>query len=375
MNILVVDDHKLFREGLLTVLKRVYDFEVILEAADGLQTLNLAAVEDIDLALIDFHLPDITGTALIHELKALVPEIPIIIMSGAEDPAMIRSVMEAGASGFIPKSMEPEDLIDGINVVLKGGIYLPPNMRDKLNRNELDLTSGQGVDYSELVYLAQVTQKIISTNDWSIRAKHHSSNRAGIIEGFNQLLDKMETHYNQLKDHAFHDFLTDLPNRRLFDDRLENAVYHARRKNNKIALLTLDVDKFKQVNDELGHDQGDELLKVIAVRLKLATRDVDTVSRFGGDEFAIILTEVNNIETVEIIVTRMLKLLSESVYLGKQLYTPSMSIGGVFFEGDISTEVLFKKADEALYQVKNNGRNGFKVCEIYSSKSSKSHFK
>jgi diguanylate cyclase (GGDEF)-like protein len=363
MNVLVVDDHRLFRDGLLTVLKRLDDVELILEASDGAEAEKLIENEDIDLALIDFHLPDTTGPMLLRQLKVLAPEIPVIIMSGSEDPAMIRSAMGEGSSGFLPKTMEPDELIDAINVVLSGEIYVPLGMLNKLETNELDLTNAKGVDYSDLIQMAKVTQQVISTSDWSIRAKREASSRPEAIEAFNQLLDKMENHYNELRQHAFHDALTGLPNRRLFNDRLEQALYHASRKNKLLSLVALDIDKFKKINDDLGHDKGDELLKIIASKLMASTRQIDTVSRLGGDEFMVVLTEVADVKAVEMVVKKIFSALTEPLMLGGYEMSPSVSVGVSLSDGSLDAEALFKRADEALYYVKRNGRNNYRISE------------
>jgi diguanylate cyclase (GGDEF)-like protein len=363
MKILVVDDHILFRAGLLTVLSHIEGIDEILEASDGIQALTIVENEDIDLALIDYYLPDTTGPILLKKIKDFSPETPIIVMSGAEDPAMIRSAMGAGSSGFLPKSIEHDDLIYAINTVLEGGIYVPTKILNKINNIDLDVTNAQGVDHADLIYMAKLSQQIISTGDWSIRAKIDASKRPEVIEVFNQLLDNMENHYNELREHAFHDSLTGLPNRRLFNDRLDHALYHARRKKKRVALVALDVDKFKQVNDQLGHDKGDDLLKAIADRLKISTREVDTVSRFGGDEFTIILTEVQSISDVKKMVKRMFSTLTEPMHLGAHEFTPSVSLGVALSDGDLDTDALFKKADNMLYEVKRNGRNNFKIHE------------
>jgi len=175
------------------------------------------------------------------------------------------------------------------------------------------------------------------------------------------LLDKMENHYNELRQHAFHDALTGLPNRRLFNDRLDQALYHASRKGKQLALVALDLDKFKQVNDELGHDQGDELLKKVASRLMEATRKVDTVSRLGGDEFMVVLTEVKDVNAVKLVVERMFQMVTEPCSLAGHVLVPSVSIGVALSHGTLDSDALFKTADEALYQVKRNGRNGFEI--------------
>lgn len=363
MNILVVDDHKLYREGLITVINHIENVVQIIEACDGAQALHTLATEDIDLAIIDFHLSDTTGAVLLHKIKNSVPETPVIIMSGADNSAMIKSIMAGGASGFLPKTMQPDELINAINAVLNGEIYFPENLFNKAQENEINIASGQGFDYSDLLYLAKITQKAINTSDWSLRAKHNSSNQPDIINGFNQLLAKMEAHYNELKEHAFHDVLTELPNRRLFTDRLDQAMNHALRNKDYIGLLTIDVDKFKKVNDELGHDQGDSLLKAIADRLKASVRDIDTVSRFGGDEFAVILTEIGDTAAVESLLTRMLSIVREPLCLAGNTLVPSVSIGVVISDGSVAADKMLKQADDALYQVKRDGRNGFKIYE------------
>ncbi|HCM48190.1 MAG TPA: hypothetical protein DIS98_12040 [Colwellia sp.] len=108
MNILVVDDHKLYREGLITVLNHVENVVQIIEACDGAQALHTLAKEDIGLAIIDFHLPDTTGAVLLNKIKISVPETPVIIMSGADNSAMIKSIIEGGASGFLPRTLQPD---------------------------------------------------------------------------------------------------------------------------------------------------------------------------------------------------------------------------------------------------------------------------
>lgn len=345
----------------MLTLKALEPVPELFQAGDGASAMALINEEDFDLVLLDFHLPDTTGAALLRQLKEISPEVPAVIMSGSEEPALIRSALDAGSSGFFPKSLDPEHLLDAVNLVLKGEIYVPPSIADKLSTQGPCLTSEKGFDFSDLVQMAQVTQQVIETSDWSIRAKQEGANRPETVEAFNSLLEKMEAQYSLLREHAFKDPLTGLPNRRLFNDRLEQALSFAKRNRKLMALVAIDLDKFKQINDSLGHDQGDVLLKRIAERLEKLTREVDTVSRLGGDEFVVILTELDDKAALLVAVKRLFEGLTRAVQLDGEMLTPGISMGVALSDGSCGPDMLFKRADEALYDVKHGGRNGYRV--------------
>ena len=363
MNILVVDDHRLFRDGLTLVLKRLPNLETIHQAGSGEEAIALISSTDLDLVLVDYHLPDMIGTVLLNKIKQETPEVPILIISGSEEPAMIRSALGGGSSGFIPKSADPEDILDAVNLVMKGEIYVPPSILGKLDDNHLDLESDRGLDYADLMHLARVTQKVIASSDWSIRAQHDHANRPEAVHAFNQMLETMENKYNELRQHAFHDPLTGLPNRRLFDDRLNQALNVAARKNKMLALVAMDLDSFKAINDTYGHDQGDSLLITCAERLKSSIRKVDTACRLGGDEFLVLLTEVESSGAGTLIVERMFNALTVEVDISGNTLRPGVSMGVAISHGEHTPEALFKRADEALYSVKRQGKNGFKFYQ------------
>ncbi len=360
LNILVIDDHRLFRDGLMLVLKRLVDIGEVYEAGSGQEALSMFTNLDLDLIIIDYHLPDMIGPMLLRKIKQETPEVPVLLMSGSEEPAMIRSALEGGSSGFIPKSADPDEILDAINLVMQGEIYVPPKVLEKLEKNQLDVNSAGGLDYADLMHLAKVTKKVIETSDWSIRAKHDQANRPEAVEAFNDMLEKMESQYNELRQHAFHDPLTDLPNRRLFDDRIIHALHSASRKSQKLALIAMDLDFFKQINDTYGHDQGDALLRIIAARLKKSIRKVDTACRLGGDEFLVLLAEVESNEAVQLVVKRMFNALTEEVELGGVTLSPSVSMGVAISHGEHLPAELFKRADDALYEVKHGGKNSFR---------------
>ena len=158
---------------------------------------------------------------------------------------------------------------------------------------------------------------------------------------------------------AYHDILTDLPNRMLFKDRLGLAVIQAKRKLTELAVMFIDLDRFKLVNDTLGHVKGDELLQQVAVRLKACLRRGDTLARQGGDEFTIVLPELRDRGDAKIIADKFLECLHQPFDLDGHEVHISASIGIAIYPGDgESIDELLRHADIAMYQVKALGKNG-----------------
>ena len=160
---------------------------------------------------------------------------------------------------------------------------------------------------------------------------------------------------------AFYDALTGLPNRTLFQDRLTTALANARREKDKVALLFLDLDKFKDINDSLGHSVGDLLLKEVAKRLKTWGREQDTVARLGGDEFLITLTHVKDVPDVALAAERLIGAMTAGFVVQGHSLNVSCSIGISIFPGQgADGETLIKNADAAMYRAKTDGRNNFR---------------
>ena len=154
------------------------------------------------------------------------------------------------------------------------------------------------------------------------------------------------------------DAVTGLPNRHMFHDRLEQEIKKAHRAGLQMALLFIDLDRFKEVNDTLGHDMGDILLVETSRRISGCVRESDTVARLGGDEFTVILSEVDDTKNVERVAQGILKVLAESFQLGDEVAYISASIGITLYPNDAtSVEDLLKNADQAMYVAKNQGRN------------------
>lgn len=165
----------------------------------------------------------------------------------------------------------------------------------------------------------------------------------------------------EAKKLANHDALTGLPNRTLLQDRADQALQKARRSQARVAMLLLDLDNFKSINDSVGHSIGDALLKEAALRLAHAARALDTVSRQGGDEFIILLPEVSGFEVVVSFAERLLASISSPFVLQGNRYELSASIGiSVFPDDSDDVESLYRHADAAMYQAKLDGRNRFR---------------
>lgn len=163
-----------------------------------------------------------------------------------------------------------------------------------------------------------------------------------------------------IRQMAYHDTLTGLPNRTLFQDHLNLAIIHSQRKMQKLALLFLDLDRFKTINDTLGHDIGDQLLQGVADRLRHCVRGSDTVSRLGGDEFNVLLQEIGTVEAVAAIAQKIVASVSHPLMINNNTVQITVSIGIALYPDDgNNVETLLKHADFAMYQAKNRGRNHY----------------
>jgi diguanylate cyclase (GGDEF)-like protein/PAS domain S-box-containing protein len=160
---------------------------------------------------------------------------------------------------------------------------------------------------------------------------------------------------------AHYDYLTDLPNRALFLDVLNHSIALAKRNKHKVAVLFIDLDGFKKINDALGHDAGDQMLKSVAVRLKETIRDSDAVARVGGDEFIIVLDNIESEENAAQVANKMIGALSKPFDFNGRPCHLGGSIGiSLYPEGSKNPEMLIKQADEAMYLAKQSGKNTWK---------------
>jgi diguanylate cyclase (GGDEF)-like protein len=182
----------------------------------------------------------------------------------------------------------------------------------------------------------------------------------GLASGQDLLNEITQRKQSDLHFLAHFDHLTGLPNRMLFGDRLMQACRDATRHESLVALMFVDVDRFKQVNDSLGHGVGDILLCAIAARLKASGRDSDTVARLGGDEFAILMENLTDPNFPKIVAQRIVDSMQEQVIISGHSLSVTVSIGiAIYPTDDTDVAVLLTKADTAMYEAKSSGRNGF----------------
>src|SRR6185436_2815383 len=167
----------------------------------------------------------------------------------------------------------------------------------------------------------------------------------------------------QIEYQAYHDGLTGLPNRLLFRDRLTVALAHAKRQRSPVAVMFLDLDRFKNVNDTLGHSLGDELLRAIATRLRSVLREGDTIARMGGDEFTVLLADLKKADDAVTIAQKLLDTVAEPLRIEDEELYVTTSIGIALFPADgDSAEALLQSADGAMYRAKEAGRNSYQLC-------------
>lgn len=179
-----------------------------------------------------------------------------------------------------------------------------------------------------------------------------------------KLAEQVQMAKDQLDHLAHHDALTDLPNRMLLQDRLKQAIELARRQDRRLAVMFMDLDRFKHINDSLGHPVGDQLLRSVAQRLLACVRHSDTISRQGGDEFVLLLSFIEHAEDAALSAQKMLASISQPHHIDGHDLHINVSIGiSIYPDDGRDAETLIKSADTAMYHAKESGRNNYKFFE------------
>lgn len=224
-----------------------------------------------------------------------------------------------------------------------------------------------------ILLLADAMRQVSESKDFSLRADKPGNDEIGrLYDGFNEMLQEIEERnlvlrqrQEHLQELAHFDTLTHLPNRVLFHDRLQQAMNLAQRTNQVIAVMFLDLDRFKDINDTLGHRTGDLLLQHVADRMGLVLRDCDTVARLGGDEFTVFVQDIKTADNARKIAQKLLDLFEIPYCLeGQQVYV-TCSIGVTLFPADgDSMDELLMNADIAMYHAKADGKNTYRLYAI-----------
>jgi diguanylate cyclase (GGDEF)-like protein/PAS domain S-box-containing protein len=248
----------------------------------------------------------------------------------------------------------PQELVTNITDISQQ-VYVDPESREQMTR--LLREQGMVKNFECAVHRKDGSEMWFSAN---VRAVFENGVLVG-YEGTNEDITARRVAEERIQFLAYYDALTGLPNRTLFQDRLGNALAGARRQKCKVALLFLDLDGFKVINDSLGHSVGDLLLQEVAGRLKTWGRGQDTVARLGGDEFLITLTQVKDLTDVAVAAERLMDAMTAEFVVQGHSLSVSCSIGvSIFPEHGTDCETLIKNADAAMYGAKDSGRNSFR---------------
>jgi diguanylate cyclase (GGDEF)-like protein/PAS domain S-box-containing protein len=416
--ILIIDDEVNVVSALSRLLRR--HKYIVQESFSPEQAFEKIKEHDIGVIISDQKMPGCTGIELLHEVRMKYPSIVRIILSGyTENEMLLDAINEGEIYRYIKKPWSNKELlkiierafhrwrgewqahlldlaftnsIEGVFFVNeKGKIYWSSVQANNLLGYDSGEHSGQvnGKMLSEVLVDVEVESYMLASlnkdNQGRWRGKSWLQKSSGkkipvsmtatrvvtdrdchhFVYVFYDITEEYE-YQKSLEHRAFHDELTKLPNRGLFHDRVERALVQARRNDWTIAILFLDLDDFKPINDQHGHSVGDEVLKKIATRLAGIVREEDTVARVGGDEFAVLLPRFgSDLGKLKEFASKMIGCLSSPIVLFEGVScTIGVSVGVVIYpESGDSVSALLHNADIAMYDAKNSGKNHFKVYE------------
>jgi diguanylate cyclase (GGDEF)-like protein/PAS domain S-box-containing protein len=248
----------------------------------------------------------------------------------------------------------PAELIHSLKDI-RNQLYVQPQRREEF----MQLIKARGLvsGFESQVYRKNGEIIWISEN---ARAVFGDDGMVACYEGTVEDVTELKLYQARIEQQANYDMLTGLANRSLLNERLQQAIFTATRHGTRLGVVFIDLDRFKYINDSLGHHVGDELLVAMAERLKASVRESDTVARLGGDEFVLLINGQNDPESMAIVLERMLLDISEPWTIAQGDFNVTCSIGVALFPDDgHSAEVLLKHADSAMYRAKEKGRNNF----------------
>jgi len=417
-------DAKAVRDALNSSADGSFKVEWIRACNEGLERLAREGVQRgnrIAAILLDLFLPDSRGIETFDRLFNAAPQLPILILTGSQDEDIAKRAVQRGAQDYLLKSrldshLLPKALHSIIERARNAEALFDERERAQVTLNSIgDAVMSTDV-WGQVTYLNTVAENLtgwsreeaaghgleevfqiidattrkplqspmqvaihenktacLPPNCVLIRRDGHEAaiedstapihDRRGQITGAVMVFHDVSTARAQslkLSYLAQHDSLTDLPNRTLLNDRLTQAISLAYRHRQKLALLFLDLDRFKHINDSLGHAVGDRLLQSVAQRLSACVRSSDTVSRQGGDEFVVLLSELTRAQDATVIADKILLAIATPYLIDQHELHISASIGIVTYPDDgTEAETLMKNADIAMYHAKEAGRNNY----------------
>ncbi len=297
----------------------------------------------------------------------------------AENKAILRSVIDTVPVRIFWKDKDSVYLGCNTLFAMDAGMESPSDIIGKKDfelawKNEAQhyveddrhvITSGE----DKIAYEEQQTQtdgSIRWVNTSKVPLKDSNGDTIGVLGTYFDITSQktamieMQKAKDELGYQAEHDNLTDLPNRILFIDRLNQAIKKSDRTDSKAAVIFIDLDRFKEINDSLGHDMGDKVVKLLAHRLQNELRKVDTIARFGGDEFIILIESVIDMSHLRNILNKLMKAMEEPFLIDEHSLHLTLSAGiSVYPDDGDDAEVLIRNADTAMYKAKDEGRNTY----------------
>lgn len=348
--ILTVDDDRVLLAR-LDVGMRKAGYEV-LQATSAEQALELVAQRVPDLALLDISMPGMSGLELAQRLRRET-SVPFMFLSSHANKDIVREAAEHGAIGYLVKPVDAKQLVPAVEAAL-------------LRAQEIRHLRSIGAELAAALATGRKVSDLMRTQLQELVESHTAE-----LAKLNHQLDiaqqhvlESEAHARELARLANEDPLTSLPNRHWLTNYLPLAVRRARNSRRMLAVMYLDLDGFKAINDTLGHLAGDELLRAAALRMKSALKPSDSIARHGGDEFVLIIEQVSAESDAAHVAQRMLEVLSTPFELGYGRNTVAASIGVSLYPRDgEDPEVLLARADEAMYRAKAEGRGLFRFCQ------------
>ncbi|MGB1062735.1 MAG: diguanylate cyclase domain-containing protein, partial [Ketobacter sp.] len=227
-------------------------------------------------------------------------------------------------------------------------------------RAELHLRKRLGQDVNGALTTLSMPFEISAMGIYEIERRSSKPQFRGTYGIARDITDRKQAE-SLMRFQAYHDLLTGLPNRTLFRDRLSLAISHSKRNGSKVAVMFVDLDRFKLINDSLGHSIGDQLIQAVARRISESLREGDTLSRFGGDEFTLLLPNIHSQEDASIIARKILNELKQPFFIEQHELYASGSIGiAMYPDHGEQLDQLIQNADIAMYYIKANGKNSFR---------------
>ena len=413
--ILIVDDDAGFRLATTEVLQS--EGFALCEAANGDQALHMVEHHRPNLVLLDAVMDGMDGFETCSRLRSnpAGKDIPIIMVTGLEDAASVERAFYSGATSFTSKPVSYPVLVQQIRFTLRASRteselrnhktmlqtaqrvarlgywrWAPESDVFEMSENLFELCGIEPIHFDGTLqsFIALIAEedrtrvhdrlisakneKILDSLDYRIIGAGQepitvqqdlefiASTHGGQLLGTVQDVSRQRESEDQIRKMAYYDALTGLASRSHLTQHLEDIIKVARRLKKQFTVLFLDLDGFKDVNDTMGHDVGDFMLVSVARRLQDIIRDIDFVARLGGDEFCILLDEQQDDLDAAEVATRCLRVISQPIDIGSQVWRPNVSIGLARFPDDGDTSgLLLKAADSAMYAAKQAGKHRY----------------